>query len=86
VNAAYGQGEWSGLFDSVQGGLGPVAFSQFNSPLLANGTDLGYYGGSIGFGFGPPGIGTTATNYGQPYSPTFTQLLVDWGKVSLPKY
>jgi hypothetical protein len=62
-NVAYGESAWTGLFDSAQGGFGPLSFSQFNSPL--HGPDLGYYGGSLGVGISPTfgGLGTTTTNY-----------------------
>jgi RHS repeat-associated protein len=62
-NAAYGEGAWTGIFESAQGGIGPTSFSQFNSPLT--GPDLGYYGISFGGGLSPTfgGLGTTTTNY-----------------------
>jgi RHS repeat-associated protein len=62
-NLAYGEGAYTGLFKSAQGGLGLFSFSQFNSPL--EGPDLGYYGISFGPGYSPTfgGLGTTTTNY-----------------------
>lgn len=60
-NVAMGHGDWSGLFNQAAGGFGIVSGSIFFSPL--NQSDPGYFGASIGVGFGPPGIATTQTDY-----------------------
>ena len=61
LNAATGKGAWTGLFDSTAGSFGPVTGGAFWSPL--DGGDPGYFGLNAGIGKGPPGVGTTTTNY-----------------------
>ena len=56
---AEGSGPWMGLFESVGGSLGICSGSIFYSP----GNGPGWRGYSFGLGLGPPGIGTTQTNY-----------------------
>jgi hypothetical protein len=61
LNGAVGKGAWSGLFDSAAGSFGPVTGGAFWSP--PGGDDPGYFGLNAGLGKGPPGVGTTTTNY-----------------------
>ena len=58
ANLAFGNGDWTGPFESCNGSAGPFAFGTFRSP-----GGIGYDGFSLGFGRGPPGVGCTKTVY-----------------------
>jgi RHS repeat-associated protein len=62
VNGATGTGDWSGPFDGTNGsyGLGTGGFFQSSPSPDPN---PGYFGVEVGLSFGPPGIGSTTTNY-----------------------
>lgn len=60
VNGATGTGDWSGLFDETNGSYGPVTGGFFQS---SPSPDPGYFGWNGGFSVGPPGVGSTTTNY-----------------------
>ena len=64
MNVATGTGDWSGPFDSGAGSFGPITGGSFVSSPGA-GETAGYFGFSLGLGKGPPGVGTTTTNYVQ---------------------
>jgi RHS repeat-associated protein len=55
---AWGNGPWSGQFDSVNGSFGPFAGSIFWTP-----GEGGWVGSSFGLGLGLPGIAYEETNY-----------------------
>jgi hypothetical protein len=55
---AWGQGSWTGQFDSVNAAAGPFAASVFWTPGKG-----GYFGFSFGLGIGLPGVDYQETNY-----------------------
>ncbi|GIE94647.1 FG-GAP-like repeat-containing protein [Paractinoplanes rishiriensis] len=66
-NLAWGNGEWSGLFDNYGGGVGRWGGAAFESPGAAE-TQEGWQGVSIGPGVGPiplPSFYGTRTNYSE---------------------
>ena len=62
VNGATGTGDWSGLFDSTNGSYGPVTGGFFQSTPSSD-PNPGYFGWEGGVSVGPPGFGSTTTNY-----------------------
>jgi RHS repeat-associated protein len=61
-NGALGNGDWAGPFQGAGGSYGTICGGYFETANPAPG-DPGYFGLSLGFGKGPPGVGRTTTNY-----------------------
>jgi RHS repeat-associated protein len=61
VNGATGTGDWTGPFESGAGSYTLITGGFFQTP--PNQGDPGYFGGTIGLGKGPPGVGFTNTTY-----------------------
>jgi RHS repeat-associated protein len=61
-NLAVGHGTWSGLFNNVSAGAGPLTGSGFISPGWT-GSGPGWTGLSLGLSVGPPSAATTQSYY-----------------------